>query len=85
MASTMYPPTFNILPSNYKKFLLQKYVNQAVTLGYICSSQQSPTSSSSSSRRGTRNWQHQQDEAPGVPLIAVIHRSAITAMIYVDE
>ena len=65
--------------------MLQTYINQSITVGYKLSSQHSSTSSSDSRRQRKKNWQHQQDEAPGAPLVSCIHRPARRSRIYVYE
>ena len=65
--------------------MLEIYTNQAITVVYKVSSHQSSTSSSDYNRQRKINWQHQQDEAPGVPLISGMHRPPIRARLYVDE
>ena len=80
-----YPPTVNIPPSKSNKLLSQISTNKAQTVGCKISSQKSSRSSSNYGCKITQNQQHQQDEAPGVPLIEGIHRSVRRLRIYLDE
>ena len=80
-----YPPTINIPPSNAKKFLLQTDINKSITVGYKFSSRQLSTSTSTHGWKMMQNRQHQQYEAPGDPLVEVIHRPSRREIIDLDE
>ena len=80
-----YPPTINTSPSNANMLFLQADMNQSITAGYNFSSQQSLASSFTSSQPRTQNWQRQQDEYPGLPKIAGIHRPSRRSRIDADE
>ena len=79
-----YFSTVNKSPSNTNKFLLQIVINKVITVVYKISSQKYLTSSSISIMKRRQNQQNQQYKAPGVPLVAGIHRTSRIARTYVD-
>ena len=80
-----HPPTVNTHSSNNKNFLSHTDINQAITLIYNFSSQQSSASSSASIWQITRIWKHRQDETPNVTIILGIHKPDRRSRMDMDE